>query len=118
MANREIKFRIRDKETGKFQTIGLQNGLPSNWQEHYDVDEYTGLYDKNGKEIYEGDIVNWYINGAIRTGVVVYLPDGGMYDLKHLYDDLHVCNDWLRGEYKVIGNRYENPELMEVVNGN
>jgi uncharacterized phage protein (TIGR01671 family) len=75
--------------------------------------QFTGLKDKKGKEIYESDVVVWHVNNLNRTGVVEYVENYGGYDLKHTYDEFHVCCDWLRGEYEVIGNIYENPELIK-----
>ena len=74
--------------------------------------QFTGLLDRTGKEVYEGYIVKWYVNDVTRIGVVEYIPDRGCYDLKNLNDEYHVCNDWFRGTYEVIGNIYENPELL------
>lgn len=78
----------------------------------YEVMQFTGLVDKNGKEIYEGDIVKWFVNNLIREGIVEYIDNYGGYDMKNFKDNYHVCCDWLRGEYEVIGNVYENPELL------
>lgn len=78
----------------------------------YELIQFTGLKDKNGKEIYEGDIVKWFVNDVIRTGIVDYIDGYGGFDMKNFKDDYHVCCDWLRGEYEVIGNIYENPELQ------
>lgn len=74
----------------------------------------TGLVDKNGKEIFEGDIVK---DGGEDVGVVVYDKECGAYGLKYksnliiTFDSLDEMCDW-KGSV-VIGNIYENSELLE-----
>lgn len=81
---------------------------------NFDLMQFTGLYDKNGKEIYEGDIVRFhYKTGVYKIGTVVWNDLFGSWDID--------CPDFVSykslGQYKsvseVIGNIYENPELLE-----
>ena len=79
------------------------------------VGQYTGLTDKNGKRIFEGDICNcrkfecvgkieWCEYDASFDFYV--LCGGGVYDSENLYD--------YADELEIIGNCYDNPELLEV----
>lgn len=84
---------------------------------YYDLDDIvfmqsTGLFDKNGKEIFEGDIVD--SEGGFTTGVVEFRSDLGMFVSTLIkYNNFEqLCN--AHGLVKVIGNIYENPELLEV----
>lgn len=73
----------------------------------------TGLTDKNGKEIFEGDIVKVAKNiYSEPTYYEVVRHRGGAYRLE---SKQHGCELWLRHtDCEIAGNIYENPELLEV----
>jgi|WetSurSiteA1Bulk_404760.scaffolds.fasta_scaffold34197_4 uncharacterized phage protein (TIGR01671 family) len=122
---REIKFRGWNKENKTMTPpfpIFMCTGDP---ECRYIFMQYTGLKDKNGKEIFEGDIVNWYIGGIEPYGIgwIVY---GGHWEYAGFGIETHRLNppnetgftwDMLNPEYakdaEVIGNIYENPELSQ-----
>jgi uncharacterized phage protein (TIGR01671 family) len=130
---REIKFRGKDKKTGEWLYGNLQvptiEGVPYlMWDkekfqcevETNTIGQYTGLKDINGKEIYEGDIikgldstkndilhvVKWDNQTASFEGYLIPFD-------KYLHKS-PLSQNWLDFfDKEVIGNIYDNPELLE-----
>ena len=83
------------------------------------VGQYTGLTDKNGKKIFEGDIV--VCRQEINGNWLDYCVEIGFVEMKHGAFGLHrkqgyyrPFKDWLEDyEYEVIGNIHDNPDLLQ-----
>lgn len=116
---REIKFRAWDKKNTQMLKSSEIGNLMFSYGENYDhitkyeaeIMQYTGLKDKNGKEIYEGDICKWFsgLNDAGKVGQIVWLDTEMGWRFKENYIDYPPC---IYLNVEVIGNIYENPALL------
>lgn len=76
--------------------------------------EYTGLKDKNGKDIYEGDICKYILGKSEWVAEVVFNRAMFTFPIKEKPFGRHRhIGNILERELEVIGNIYENPELLE-----
>ena len=79
----------------------------------------TGLVDKNGKEIFENDIVEWEHKdtGQLVRGIVKYDTELGFWGMTDVsFNDLRAIGYLANQRVTVLGNIYQNPELAEVNN--
>lgn len=87
-------------------------GMRNDIQAHT-LGEFTGLNDKNGTPIYEGDIVR-HVRGQKRTDSGDYADDAIVFAVK--YEDAQFNISYyaqVTGSLEVIGNVYDNPELVK-----
>ena len=124
---REIKFRVWDKEMKcmvKVDSMHFPLGKSNEkdiaifneeefyfqWVHDYNLMQYTGLKDKNGVEIYEGDIIK--TDDFYEGGKLVF--KGKIEVIKSLDYYINRCA-FIDTSGEVIGNIYENPELLEKI---
>ena len=138
-----IKFRGKPKRTGEWlygdlaRNVGGKFAIvpPLNYHGNYEVDketigQFTGLYDENGSEIYEGDIVDWTFfytencnGGAVEcdtivTGIIEWYQGG--FILKVINNDFEGAGQYsipslntdTTSDVVVKGNIYDNKELL------
>jgi uncharacterized phage protein (TIGR01671 family) len=82
--------------------------------EHCELMQYTGLKDKNGKEIYEGDVLDkegyWSFYIGFKDACFVMIPCNSVQRANWTW---HPAGQNMIEGWEVIGNIYENPELLE-----
>lgn len=138
---RELKFRVWDKrynhftkpETydylcyaiksdGELLHVAIKDICRKAEQEELLIQQFTGLKDKNGREIYEGDLVNFYIPGQAHgperedfknEEVWWDIDSAGFVFGKSYYDGWHGLHPYEIKDIEIVGNIFENPELIK-----
>ena len=91
-------------------------GLDADDSLYSDPMQSTGLLDKNSKEIFENDIVEWEHKdtGQLVRGIVKYDTELGFWGMTDVrFNDLTAIGYLANQKVTVLGNIYENPELLE-----
>lgn len=91
-----------------------ENGISGIEIDYKTIGQYTGLTDKNGEKIFEGDIVDFNIRGDDESyGVVKYSVEETEFYLAYDNLTLGLGRNNYSWELEVIGNIHDNPELLE-----
>jgi len=132
---REILFKAKRKDNGEWvegyyrriPCMGLHGHYimpqnPKNRLEQYEIDsdticQYTGLTDKNGKRIWENDILKANLDESYPEDITymkILWNEYGFCVHENYSTDIEALEKWYAERFQVCGNIFDNPELLEV----
>ena len=120
---RKFKFRAWFKNEGEMKNVAMNNvyegnktylhlsPMPMSDYKAIELMQCTGLFDKNGREIYEGDLLFHKVQG-LRKVEYGSIESWACYALVNVHNGMisNLCDSEI---YEVVGNIYENQELLE-----
>ncbi len=112
---RELKFRIWSEKEKKMFIVKNTFAIYDYTEKYFEsaqIMQYTGLKDKCGKEIYEGDILDFEINNR-QYRVFFNKCSFKIQRTDHLNRNLYLLEDYPTWDMKVVGNIFENPDLVK-----
>lgn len=133
--SREIKFRVYDKEKNMWTNFKIFDNImyfmdknTGVWfhekykaKGRFSLMQYTGIKDKNGVEIYEGDILKYkflYDRRFKHVSLVKFMEIEASFGIKDIYgNEIPLYRITANNYFEVIGNIYENKNLLEEKNG-
>jgi hypothetical protein len=116
MTKREFKFRVWDiKNKEYYYNFEFGDGDDGYFSfgylsENFIVQQFTGILDKNKKEIYEGDIIRYELGGKGRNAEVWWDEEFAMFCFDRDYEFTFMDG---AQNIEVLGNIYETPDLLE-----
>lgn len=124
---REIKFRAWDKDKQRYSRQDEQSFLVENNEAEsynvsavsfgYELEQFTGLHDMNGQEIYEGDIVKLHFVSLYPDDNIGFIDYRNGLGYCFNFDEAIVSPEYWTGNdfytIEVIGNIHENEELLD-----
>jgi uncharacterized phage protein (TIGR01671 family) len=115
--NKKILFNVSEIHFGNNFYI---KGLGDIFSRNFVLMQYTGLKDKKGKEIYEGDIVTFEVENnscwfGPSIGIIEFNNFNSSFEikLKDCFLSIGKGYDAYRGTLEIVGNIYEHPHLLE-----